>query len=945
MFKVGQRWANTAEPELGSGIVVQMEGRMITLFFPEAEATRTYAAAGAPLTRIEYRVGDQVENTEGLALKVTAVVNEDDLFEYELVGTDGENYRFKEAQIVGSSQHSGPFERLLHGQSDRYQSFRLRYETWKHQHNYAKSPYVGLLGPRVDLIQHQFHIANEVSARIAPRVMLADEVGLGKTIEAGLILHRLLAQGRAGRALILVPSPLINQWLVEMMRRFNLNVRIFNEDQCDAICEAEGTDNPFETEQLILCSIEFLLQSEKWQEKALQTDWDMLVVDEAHHLAWSPEAPSPSYQMVERFADQSNGLLLLTATPEKEGHQSHFAQLHLLDPARYHDLAKFVEQQDQFEKVATIAERLMLHENVSAEELDSLRGLLADTSSQTLIDQLAAGNEDNTEANIELAERLLDQQGTGRVLFRNTRDSIPNFPVRHLTAYPLEWPDMLYEEIDRAEPYPESTVTPEEWLTLDTRIEWLVDFLKKNKRFKTLIICHHKETACELERHLTLRGGVLCASFHENLSILERDRAAAWFADEEGGAQALICSEIGSEGRNFQFCHHLILLDLPQPVDLLEQRIGRLDRIGQKNDIQIHVPYFMGTTQEKLFRWYHEGLNAFLQTSAASSVVYSHLIDDYEPLPFDCSNSLDEFIAFTHQRSEELHHQFVHGRNRLLELHSKGDESIIETLHQIDSLESNGDLEELLERMFNQYGVDTEELSDTTFLLRPSNQLEHDHFPMMTEEGFSATYDRDTALARDDAQFLTWDHPMVRGAIDMVLSGERGKACVCLLQNKQLKEGTLLMEALFVVHCPAPKRLQLQSFMPPTPIRLLLDATGRDLSQAVTIEVLDKQMKNVKGELVAAVLKEFRSELGNLIETGKKIANGIFKDIQSTSLQAFRSHMNGEIERLTALQATNPAIKPEEIAALQFNLDEGTRYMNNNAQIMLDGLRVMVTVK
>ena len=89
---------------------------------------------------------------------------------------------------------------------------------------------------------------------------------------------------------------------------------------------------------------------------------------------------------------------------------------------------------------------------------------------------------------------------------------------------------------------------------------------------------------------------------------------AAYFADEEFGAQVLICSEIGSEGRNFQFAHHLVLFDLPSHPDLLEQRIGRLDRIGQKHIIELHVPYLETSPQERLFQWYHEALNAFLNT-------------------------------------------------------------------------------------------------------------------------------------------------------------------------------------------------------------------------------------------------------------------------------------------------------------------------------------------
>ena len=104
--------------------------------------------------------------------------------------------------------------------------------------------------------------------------------------------------------------------------------------------------------------------------------------------------------------------------------------------------------------------------------------------------------------------------------------------------------------------------------------------------------------------YLQLKVGIRCAAFYEGLSIIERDRAAAYFADTEGGAQVLVCSEIGSEGRNFQFAHHLVLFDLPLNPDLLEQRIGRLDRIGQTEIINIHVPYLEQSAQAVLFNWF-----------------------------------------------------------------------------------------------------------------------------------------------------------------------------------------------------------------------------------------------------------------------------------------------------------------------------------------------------
>ncbi|OUS26275.1 RNA polymerase-binding ATPase [Gammaproteobacteria bacterium 45_16_T64] len=950
LFQPGQRWANTAEPELGAGIITQVEGRTITLFFPNAEDSRTYSAANAPLSRVEFRIGDIVENNEGVPFTVEAINQVNGLLIYAVRDEVGGSKDIVETQIHGSSAHTGPVERLLMGQTDRYRAFSLRYETWQKQNSYSQSRIAGLSGPRVDLIPHQFHIANEVANRVVPRVMLADEVGLGKTIEAGLIMHRLIQQGRLNRVLILVPSPLIHQWLVEMMRRFNLNFRILDDTQCDAICTSQMTDNPFMSEQLVLCSRSFLMNSPQWQEKALEAEWDMLVVDEAHHLAWEEGNPSAGYSLVDQFSQIAKGLLLLTATPEKEGHQSHFAQLRLLDPARYHSLADFVAQQKSFEPIANIAERLMDHEPLDDGEIDKLSTLLQDSSSQALIASVREEDDDHQDAKITLAKRLLDQQGTGRVLFRNTRESIADFPQRQLHSHPLPLPS-LYEDL-AADPseklttslYPEYDFDDETWIDEDPRVAWLIETLKKNKLKKYLIICHHQSTACALEKFLTLKGGVLCAAFHEHLSIIERDRAAAWFADLEGGAQALVCSEIGSEGRNFQFCSELVLFDLPVPVDLLEQRIGRLDRIGQKNDIQIHAPYFENSVQEKLHDWYHQGMNAFEQTNAASSVVFSHHYEEFKGLAHGEQNDFDSFIENTRTATDDLQQQFKHGRNRLLELQSKGDQHIEPLLEEIRTEDGSDELELYLDKVFNQYGVDSEDLCATTVHIRPGKELENDHFPFLSEDGITATYHRSTALSREDCHFLTWDHPMVRGAIDMVVSGEKGKASVCLLKNKQIKEGSLLVEALFVIHCSAPPHLQLGRFLPTIPVRVLLDTQGRNLSQAASSSALDKQLKNARGELVAAIIKEYRKDIDRLVKAGAAIAQTEFETAKTNAVEGYAKQLNEEIHRLEQLREHNSSISSEDIDTLRKNLNVGSELLSNGSVISLDAVRVMVAV-
>ena len=188
--------------------------------------------------------------------------------------------------------------------------------------------------------------------------MLSDEVGLGKTIEACLILHRLLLSGRANRILVLVPESLVHQWFVEMLRRFNVWLHIFDAERCAAIEAGEPGANPFLDDQLVLTSIDFLAGDPRRAEQAAAAGWDILVVDEAHHLAWSEAAPSREYQMVEKLSRQSAGLLLLTATPEQLGIESHFARLRLLDPDRYRDLATFQAESKDYKAIAALAEKL-----------------------------------------------------------------------------------------------------------------------------------------------------------------------------------------------------------------------------------------------------------------------------------------------------------------------------------------------------------------------------------------------------------------------------------------------------------------------------------------------------------------------------------------------------------------------------------------------------------
>src|SRR5690348_5382680 len=369
MFVPGQRWISSAEPELGLGTVLRVEGRGVQVLFAKAGVLRPYAMDSAPLLRAEFRAGQRVAG-KGIAFLVERVEIREGLLIYR-----GEGRELEEGQLDDEQSVSQADDRLIGGRTDPVAQFELRLEGLKRRAEARRSPMWGLGAARIGLVPHQLRVAGIASARRPPRVLLADEVGLGKTIEAGMIIARQLATGRASRVLLLLPDTLVYQWFVEMLRRFNLSFAIYDEERCEALEQDDG--NPFEDEQLVIADFGFLENSPKHAQQLLDAPWDLLVVDEAHHLAWSPDAASPRYTMVEQLAAAIPGVILLTATPEQLGRSGHFARLRLLDPQRYHDLDVYLAEAEGFQALSPIADRLQSGEPLDDAQRATLRGIIA----------------------------------------------------------------------------------------------------------------------------------------------------------------------------------------------------------------------------------------------------------------------------------------------------------------------------------------------------------------------------------------------------------------------------------------------------------------------------------------------------------------------------------------------------------------------------------------
>ncbi|HEY3399671.1 MAG TPA: RNA polymerase-associated protein RapA [Geothrix sp.] len=942
-FHQGQRWISEGEPELGLGEVRGVTARMVTLVFAASAETRAYAIESAPLRRVAFRPGDAVKNLEQAAFTVRAVTEREGLLYYLC-----DQMELCETELSSTLSFSGPLDRFFAGRFDPPGVFDLRLSALKHQHKRRQSKVRGFLGGRIDLLPHQLSIASQVTGRLLPRVLLADEVGLGKTIEACLILHRLLLTGRARRVLILVPESLVHQWFLELLRRFNLWFHIFDEARCKAIEEAQPASNPFLDDQLLLCDFSLLAGNEKRLQQALEAGWDLLVVDEAHHLGWAPEAASPEYTVVERLGRQTPGLLLLTATPEQLGVASHFARLRLLDPDRFYDLDEFIREAEGYRGVARLAEKLLAAQPLSADEVEKLAHTLgeAEPEVRAKLAQTAQGNDGDRKAWIDA---LLDQHGTGRVMFRNTRGVVAGFPKRVAQLHPLE---ALAKDPDRcralarewaADTDPEAGAAFHPDFARDPRIAWLAALLQSLGGEKVLLICHSRRKAEAIQAALKQRLTVKMAVFHEGLSLVQRDRGAAWFAEEQG-ARLLICSEIGSEGRNFQFAHHLVLFDLPLDPALLEQRMGRLDRIGQSDRIQVHVPFVRASHQEVLARWYHDGLDAFAENLQGGRELLEQfgpelrqLAGRFHEARETLQGDLEHLVQAAKAAREEVATRLEQGRDRLLEWNSFRPERSEDLIQEIRRQDDHRALDAFMLAIFELFFIDVEELAPRTYQLGSAGVLV-DAFPGLTSEGLTVTCDRQRALAREELQFLTWDHPLVTGALDLLLGSEQGNSSFARWPDA--KASGLYLEAVYLLECIAPPQFHLDRFLPPTPIRVLVDHQGRDGSKAIPHQALSRHLKGGHGHALLERPDVREAMLPRMMEEAKALAEHQVGAIVARARQDMNAQLGQELARLHSLQKVNRSVRDEEVALMvqqQGTLDQHI----NSARLRLDALRLI----
>lgn len=879
-FAQGQRWVVDSEPELGLGIVTAIEGRSVKIFFEIGACERLYALQNAPLTRIEFSVDDEIHLADGSKAIVTKVHEQNGILIYE-TDTDA---LVTETSLASEIKLNQPFLRLMTGQLDKPLWFYFKRELNAAVAKCWQSRLNGLLGVRANLIPHQLYVAWSACERENVRVLLADEVGLGKTIEAGMILSRLLKQERISRALIIVPDALQVQWLVELVRRFSIKPDLYRPSETGD--EGELLQHDFDGGQIHIVPHSAIAEE---AERLAVADFDLVIVDEAHHIL-----PGQSeFSCLEKLSDNSKHLVLLTATPEQLGVESHFARLQLLDKAKFNTFEEFTAQEEKYI------------------ELNNQINSLAENK-QAIADQYQL-ELNGQESDADIIDQLLDYHGIGRVMFRNVRSAISGFPSRKAQAHVLEKDD---------------------W---EDKFEWLGQWIKPQKSEKILVICHSIQQVFECEQYLWKKHGIDAAVFHEEQNLIDRDRAAAYFSDMEGGAQILICSEIGSEGRNFQFSCNLVCLDLPTHPDVLEQRIGRLDRIGQTRDINIHIPFAKGSETEAFFVWYHEILECIDQQNPAASIVH----DEFWPqIQGDLSKG--SIIEEAREKLVTLREEIKQGRDALLEKNSCRQPQANELAGDIETFEASSPFG-LVELASDLLQFHFEETHPHCYSLIPSDKMLIPSLPGIPPEGTEVTFDREIANRREDLLFITWDSPFIYGLWELLHHSDLGSASVATLASKQLPAGHCLLETCFDIVVQSEFSADARPFLPSLALRTLkLDISDKNLAQLLPEDSLQNSLQKVDKHIARQIIQSKKDEIPVWFKQSEALAETQQKETISQAIANTQKYFSKEIARLEKLAKKNPSVSNDEIEALRIKAKAIEEALNHQTHIQLSAIRLIV---
>jgi ATP-dependent helicase HepA len=806
MWKPGNRLTHRFNPELGPGEVREVRGRQILVYFREADQTLGFAINADALVPLALGPGSRVRlESTGETVVVESCV--------------GGSCRLEDGRTVAISElwplpvELPPLERLARGRIDAFEDFANRLDGLRLLRVRQADGLGSFLGGRIQLFPHQLYAAERACHSDPVRWLLADEVGLGKTVEACLIMNRLLHTGRADRTLVVAPETLTLQWLGELWRKYHQVFVLLDAKRLTDVANDYGPDfNPFEVHRRAIIGLETLASRRRLTEHAVAAGIDLLVVDEAHHLRRPPGHPgNEAYRAVAPIAGLGRHVLLLTATPLEDDAHGFFRLLQLLRPEEFPADAAFEER---------LARREPLPPCTSAARRADIGGLPPRAPAPVEID------DPGWEPLLRLEQAMRALPAANVLEERRKADRV----LRALAS-----PAALASVVDRDDDPTRALIGEAE--RADPRVRWLVEQAARWQQAgeKTLVFVAHRETLDHLKGEIERQGRARTGLFHEDLAPERRDIEVAQFRLAEGPA-LLISTEAGGEGRNFEFCRRLILFDLPWNPAVVEQRIGRLDRIGRTLPTEIvyfRPPSGFGRALTVLY----EAIGLFNEPLGGLERELRHVARavEREAVAGAAEVAPGAFAAVLEEAQE------AHGRVQQAAYHELHRDPyrpemapgiLARVPAELDTLN-----EDVVMRALHRFGFETEVQSgESTWTIEFGYEALVDQLPGIPPGSrWLGTFDREEAVERETLDFFATGHPLVEGVLSELEEGRRGR--VALLQVPD-EEGDGEVFGLLAIYKRGP---ELEA--------VAVDSQGRprpDLAARLTAQALRPELVDVK---------------------------------------------------------------------------------------------------
>jgi SNF2 family DNA or RNA helicase len=883
-----------------------------------------------------FDVDEKVQSKQGIGIiNSKDFIIQDGKISYEFLKENG-----KLSQIDESEVHSKYIpnigRQISQGQFDSPRQFLIKYWAYLFHSYYTSYQIKCITNSRLSLMPHQINVTHRLSEEFFPRIILADEVGLGKTIEAGIYIKEMMARNLAERIIIIVPASLVKQWQFEMRNKFNIDFTIYDGKKIKEL-ERKGTyksaemyQNPFYYDNLIICSLQFA-RNPKYIELISAISWDIVIFDEAHHLRrylinaiTGRYRETLNYELARNLSFKSESMLLLTATPLQLHSFELFSLIELIHPESFSNFGDFehfrknmpfinllitninqIDKLNNFEVKNTVkllkdlnyinkdknneqilseikSEELRLNilkkiehdhtlskflirnrkKNIFTEELINKRIVYTiivnptkeelDVYNEIRLYLAQIYNSSPSKENVGLGfvlatlQKLLTSSKYAILKSLERRlEQINRFKNIFLNLDAIKEEDPEYFELEVEDEFLDSEnfdkfkdkLTQEQIeygsnvlnqqnilnefytklknIPYDSKSNKLVEILNqiysRSPKEKILIFTQFVDTLNFLKDMLKKENDdYFIEIFYGGLDKEQKDEAVERFRNNQDFS-VLISTEIGGEGRNFQFCRTLINYDLPWNPMKLEQRIGRLDRIGQESrEIYIYNFYLEGTVETDVVYALIKRINLFEESIGVLEPIIGRIEKDLKNVIFaeddrkkrkklnEFYRTLDEEI----QRAKEIEMQLD---DLMIDRRSFQMESLISSLAScIDVKLTHNELYLLITYFFNlnnhKYGT-VENFEDKIDTERKINQfiskitinnelLRINQFVLLNE--YSGIFDVEFAREREQFDFFALGHPLINAILNFCMNNSfKGTYTVLNIKRKSLSNNII----------------------------------------------------------------------------------------------------------------------------------------------------------